>query len=40
LQLLLLQLSVALLVGLPTYQLALDLLGKLAGHLATKSRPD
>jgi diguanylate cyclase (GGDEF)-like protein/PAS domain S-box-containing protein len=34
LQLLLLQLSVALLVGLPTYQLALDLLGKLAGHLS------
>jgi diguanylate cyclase (GGDEF)-like protein/PAS domain S-box-containing protein len=34
LQLLLLQLSVALLVGLPTYQLSLDLLGKLAGHLS------
>jgi hypothetical protein len=34
LQLLFLQLSVAVLVGLPTYQLALDLLGKLAGHLS------
>ena len=34
LQLLLLQLSVTALVGLPTYQLALDLLGKLAGHLS------
>jgi diguanylate cyclase (GGDEF)-like protein/PAS domain S-box-containing protein len=33
LQLLLLQLSVAALVGLPTYQLALDQIGKLAGHL-------
>jgi PAS domain S-box-containing protein len=34
LQLLLLQLSVAALVGLPTYQLALDQIGKLAGHLS------
>jgi diguanylate cyclase (GGDEF)-like protein/PAS domain S-box-containing protein len=34
LHLLVLQLSVALLVGLPTYQLALDLLGKLAGQLS------
>ncbi len=33
-QLMLLQLSVAALVGLPTYQLALDLIGKLAGHLS------
>jgi diguanylate cyclase (GGDEF)-like protein/PAS domain S-box-containing protein len=32
LQLLLLQLSVAVLVGLPTYQLALNLIGKLGGH--------
>ena len=36
LQLMLLQLSVAALVGLPTYQLALDLIGKLAGHLSLK----
>ena len=34
LQLLLLQLSVAALVGLPTYQLALDQIGKLASHLS------
>ena len=34
LQLLLLQLSVVILVGLPTYQLALDQIGKLAGHLS------
>jgi diguanylate cyclase (GGDEF)-like protein/PAS domain S-box-containing protein len=34
LQLLVLQLSVAMLVGLPTYQLAMDLIGKLAGHLS------
>jgi diguanylate cyclase (GGDEF)-like protein/PAS domain S-box-containing protein len=34
LQLLMLQLSVAMLVGLPSYQLAIDLLGKLAGHLS------
>ena len=34
LQLLLLQLAVAALVGLPTYQLALDQIGKLAGHLS------
>ncbi len=33
LQLVLLQLSVATLVGLPSYQLALDQIGKLAGHL-------
>ena len=33
LQLFLLQVSVALLVGLPTYQLALDLLGQLAGQI-------
>ena len=32
-QLMLLQLSVVTLVGLPTYQLALDQIGKLAGHL-------
>ncbi|MGB5440363.1 MAG: EAL domain-containing protein [Gammaproteobacteria bacterium] len=32
-QLMLLQLSVGTLVGLPTYQLALDQIGKLAGHL-------
>ena len=34
LQLMLLQLSVVALVGLPTYQLALDQIGKLAGHLS------
>ena len=34
LQLVLLQLTVATLVGLPTYQLALDQIGKLAGHLS------
>jgi diguanylate cyclase (GGDEF)-like protein/PAS domain S-box-containing protein len=34
LQLALLQLSVATLVGLPSYQLALDQIGKLAGHLS------
>ena len=34
LQLVLLQLSVATLVGLPSYQLALDQIGKLAGHLS------
>jgi diguanylate cyclase (GGDEF)-like protein/PAS domain S-box-containing protein len=34
LQLVLLQLSVAILVGLPSYQLALDQIGKLAGHLS------
>ncbi|MGD2112034.1 MAG: EAL domain-containing protein [Gammaproteobacteria bacterium] len=34
LQLVLLQLSVATLVGLPTYQLAQDLLGRLAGHFS------
>ncbi|UCC55843.1 MAG: EAL domain-containing protein [Gammaproteobacteria bacterium] len=34
LQLVLLQLSVTTLVGLPSYQLALDQLGKLAGHLS------
>ncbi|MGD8874808.1 MAG: hypothetical protein PVH38_06615, partial [Gammaproteobacteria bacterium] len=34
LQLLLLQLSVAALVGLPAYQLALDQIGKLASHLS------
>ena len=34
LQLMLLQLSVVTLVGLPTYQLALDQIGKLAGHLS------
>ncbi|MGB5261049.1 MAG: EAL domain-containing protein [Gammaproteobacteria bacterium] len=34
LQLLLLQLSVVILVGLPTYQLALDQIGKLAGYLS------
>jgi len=33
-QLILLQLSVVTLVGLPTYQLALDQIGKLAGHLS------
>ena len=33
LQLMLLQLSIGTLVGLPTYQLALDQIGKLAGHL-------
>jgi len=34
LQLLVLQLSVVALVGLPSYQLALDQIGKLAGHLS------
>jgi diguanylate cyclase (GGDEF)-like protein/PAS domain S-box-containing protein len=34
LQLVLLQLSVTTLVGLPSYQLALDQIGKLAGHLS------
>jgi len=34
LQLVLLQLSVATLAGLPSYQLALDQIGKLAGHLS------
>ncbi|MGD2137743.1 MAG: EAL domain-containing protein [Gammaproteobacteria bacterium] len=34
LKLLLLQLSVVTLVGLPTYQLALDQIGRLAGHLS------
>ncbi len=34
LQLVLLQLSVVILVGLPTYQLALDQIGKLAGYLS------
>jgi len=34
LQLLLLQLSVVALVGLPTYQLALDQIGRLAGHFS------
>ena len=37
LQLLLLQLSVVTLVGLPTYQLALDQIGKLAGHLSLRT---
>ena len=37
LQLALLQLSVAALVGLPGYQLALDQIGKLAGHLSLQS---
>jgi len=36
-QLVLLQLSVVALVGLPGYQLALDQIGKLAGHLSLKS---
>ncbi|MGD2056792.1 MAG: EAL domain-containing protein [Gammaproteobacteria bacterium] len=35
-QLLLLQLSVVALVGLPTYQLSLDLIGKLAGSLSLR----
>jgi len=35
-QLLLLQLSVVALVGLPTYQLSLDLIGKLAGRLSLR----
>ncbi len=34
LQLLVLQLSISMLVGLPTYQLAMDLIGKLSGHLS------
>jgi diguanylate cyclase (GGDEF)-like protein/PAS domain S-box-containing protein len=34
LQLMLLQLAVVALVGLPTYQLAMDQIGKLAGHLS------
>ena len=37
LQLMLLQLSVVALVGLPTYQLALDQIGKLAGHLSLRT---
>jgi len=37
LQLVLLQLSVATLVGLPTWQLALDQIGKLAGHLSLQN---
>lgn len=37
LQLLILQLSVVALVGLPTYQLALDQIGKLAGHLSLQN---
>jgi len=37
LQLMLLQLSVVTLVGLPTYQLALDQIGKLAGHLSLRT---
>lgn len=37
LQLLVLQLSVVALVGLPTYQLALDEIGKLAGHLSLQN---
>ena len=37
LQLVLLQLSVVALVGLPGYQLALDQIGKLAGHLSLES---
>jgi len=37
LQLILLQLSVVALVGLPGYQLALDQIGKLAGHLSLKT---
>jgi diguanylate cyclase (GGDEF)-like protein/PAS domain S-box-containing protein len=37
LQLSLLQLSVVTLVGLPTYQLALDQIGKLAGHLSLRT---
>jgi diguanylate cyclase (GGDEF)-like protein/PAS domain S-box-containing protein len=36
LQLLVLQLSITMLVGLPTYQLALDMLGRLAGQLSLR----
>jgi diguanylate cyclase (GGDEF)-like protein/PAS domain S-box-containing protein len=36
-QLMLLQLSIVTLVGLPTYQLALDQVGKLAGHMGLRN---